>query len=123
MTVGRRLVRGLAGLTIAGGLAQAQAYFYDEAGTSIRLAQRQANGISYSYDAGDNLTAVTPINLPPAPTNFTVSRTAGLGQSRMAGRLRQRNRIRHHAASRRRLLVGDHRDRRRQHHVLCRHHA
>src|SRR5688572_7976805 len=73
----RRLVRGLAGLTIAGGLAQAQAYFYDEAGRLIRVAYPQGNGISYTYDAGDNLTGVSPINLPPAPTNFTASRAAG----------------------------------------------
>ncbi len=55
---------------------RAQSYFYDDAGRLVQVAYPQGSGVRYTYDDADNMTAVTPLNLPPAPVLVSVTRTA-----------------------------------------------
>ncbi len=56
--------------------AQAQSYFYDDAGRLTQVAYPEGSGVGYTYDDADNLTAVTPLNLPPAPLLVSVTRVS-----------------------------------------------
>lgn len=53
--------------TAPGPVAVAQSFYYDDAGRLSQVAYRNGNGIRYQYDDADNMTAVTPLELPPAP--------------------------------------------------------
>lgn len=55
---------------------RAQSYFYDDAGRLTQVAYPQGTGVRYTYDDADNLTAVTPLSLPPAPVLVSVERTS-----------------------------------------------
>ncbi|MFZ0426810.1 MAG: fibronectin type III domain-containing protein [Acidobacteriota bacterium] len=66
----------LVGLALSLPLTRAQSYFYDDAGRLTQVAYPQGVGIRYTYDDADNLTAVTPLNLPPAPVIISVTRTS-----------------------------------------------
>ena len=54
----------------------AQVYQYDAAGRLVRAVYPGGGGAAYSYDAGDNLLAVAPLNVPAAPMNLEVTRTS-----------------------------------------------
>ena len=55
-------------------LASAQSYAYDTAGRLVRVAYAAGGGASYQYDAADNLLAVVPLSLRPAPSGVEVTR-------------------------------------------------
>jgi hypothetical protein len=46
----------------------AQSYRYDDAGRLVRVAYVQGGGAVYQYDVSNNMTAVMPLDLLPAPT-------------------------------------------------------
>jgi uncharacterized protein (TIGR03437 family) len=54
--------------------APAQSYSYDTAGRLVRVAYPAGGGVSYQYDAADNLLAVVPLGLRPAPSGIEVTR-------------------------------------------------
>lgn len=54
--------------------AAAQSYAYDDAGRLVRAVYPQGGGVSYAYDAADNLTAVMPLTTLPAPAELQVTR-------------------------------------------------
>jgi len=62
-------------LAAAGPLA-AQTFGYDAAGRLTRAVYPQGGGVSYQYDAADNLVSVASLSVPAAPTGVKVSRTA-----------------------------------------------
>ena len=51
-----------------------QSYFYDQAGRLIQVAYPQGTGIRYVYDDADNLTTVSSVSLPVAPSGLLVER-------------------------------------------------
>ncbi len=53
----------------------AASYYYDEGGRLEQVAYPQGQGIRYTYDAGDNVTSVTPITVPAAPANLSGERS------------------------------------------------
>jgi YD repeat-containing protein len=68
------LLAALALLAASG--ARAQVYQYDAAGRLIRAVYPGGGGAAYSYDAADNLVALSPLNVPAAPMELEVSRTS-----------------------------------------------
>jgi hypothetical protein len=52
----------------------AQSYRYDDAGRLVRVAYMQGGGAAYQYDVSNNMTAVMPLDLLPAPTIEEVTR-------------------------------------------------
>ncbi|MEJ2147450.1 MAG: fibronectin type III domain-containing protein [Acidobacteriota bacterium] len=54
----------------------AASYFYDDAGRLTQVAYPDGSGVGYTYDDADNMTAVTPLSLPPAPVLISVTRTS-----------------------------------------------
>ena len=52
----------------------AQSYRYDDAGRLVRVAYMQGGGAVYQYDISNNMTAVMPLDLLPAPTIEAVTR-------------------------------------------------
>lgn len=79
----RRLQQGEYGLAVLWALmlclslvplASAQSYSYDTAGRLIRVAYAGGGGVSYQYDAADNLLAVVALGLRPAPSGVEVTR-------------------------------------------------
>jgi YD repeat-containing protein len=64
----------LAVMLFHGAWLSAQTYFHDPVGRLVQVSYPDGKGIRYNYDAGDNLTAVQPLNLPPAPGNLLVNR-------------------------------------------------
>jgi YD repeat-containing protein len=63
-------------IVTCGSFAQAQTYFYDDAGRILRVAYPQGNGVQYSYDESDNLVQVRRLTLPAAPSGLTAVRLA-----------------------------------------------
>jgi uncharacterized protein (TIGR03437 family) len=55
-------------------VAAGQSYSYDTAGRLVRVAYAGGGGATYQYDAADNLLAVVPLGLRPAPSGVEVTR-------------------------------------------------
>ncbi len=62
----------LAGLFMS--IGHARTYEYDSDGRLMRVAYPSGRGVVYDYDAAGNLTSVTPLSLPVAPTGLMASR-------------------------------------------------
>lgn len=56
--------------------ASARTYTYDDEGRLTRVAYPQGGGIAYVYDAAGNMTSMTRLDLPAAPTDLSASRSA-----------------------------------------------
>ncbi len=54
-------------------LVGAQTYEYDDAGRLIEIRFPDGKGVAYTHDDAGNLTGVTPLTLPPAPTAFQIN--------------------------------------------------
>lgn len=62
-------------LTLAAATALwGQRYTYDAGGRLVRVAYAEGGGVAYSYDEADNMTAVVPLALLPAPAAPEVTR-------------------------------------------------
>jgi uncharacterized protein (TIGR03437 family) len=68
-----RLIVAMAALLLMPA-AGAQSYAYDAGGRLIRVAYPDGGGVAYEYDDSDNMTAVIPLSLPPAPVDVQVTR-------------------------------------------------
>jgi YD repeat-containing protein len=57
-------------------IAAAQTYTYDASGRLASVAYPGGGGVRYQYDDSDNITAIVPLNLPPAPAGLQLTRGA-----------------------------------------------
>ncbi len=69
-----KTVRRLLLAVLSVSAAFAQQFDYDAAGRLVRAAYPGGDGVAYSYDDSDNMTAAMPLSLPAAPTGVEVTR-------------------------------------------------